>query len=75
MKNYTQFPPHMFKGTPQQNVICVQEPNSLAGFTGGFLVHAANLGRTAELTASSFGITYTGGERKQGCVRMKTRQE
>lgn len=53
----------------------MQEPNSLAGYTRGFLVHAVSLAGTAQLMASLCGITYQGGERKQGYMRMQTRQE
>lgn len=59
----------------QQIVMCMQEPSSLAGFTRGFLVHALSLAGAAHLMARSCGITYKGGERKQGFVRLQTRQE
>lgn len=59
----------------QQIVLCMQEPNRLPGFTWGFLVHAVSLAETAQLMAGSCGITYKGGEKKQGYVRVQTSQE
>lgn len=42
----------------------MQEPHSLPGFTWGFLERAVSFAGIAQLTASSWGISYKGGERE-----------